>query len=281
MPRPQHTLALLGHPVAHSLSPRLMAVLSRLTGHRVLYRACDVSPDKLAFAVGLLRSAGFLGGNITIPHKTAVVPLLDRLTPQARLAGAVNVVRRDGQRLVGHNTDLAGFSDALRDAGFRARGRDALIFGAGGAARAAVAALGRMGARRITVTSHRPTAARTLTRDFSALFPRTQFQAGPACAADLAINATPLGLPSFPDRSPAPPDWRGCDFALDMIYGRRTAFQRQALRLGARTAGGTGMLVCQALRCWEFWFGPLEETRRAFLKNRLIANLLSARPRCA
>ncbi|MDD5656105.1 MAG: shikimate dehydrogenase [Elusimicrobia bacterium] len=273
-------LALLGHPVAHSLSPRLMAALARLTGRRVLYRCCDVAPDKLAFAAGLLRGADFLGCNVTIPHKTAVIPFLDRLTPQARLAGAVNAVRRDGELLVGHNTDLAGFADALRDAGFSARGRDALVFGAGGAARAVAAALGRLGARRVTIWARRPAAARALARGFAALFQRTKFRAGAPRAADLAVNATPLGLPGWPDLSPAPPDWRGCACAFDLVYGRRTAFQAQALRLGARAVGGNGMLVCQALRGWEFWFGPLGAARRAALKERLVAHLASAGPRC-
>jgi shikimate dehydrogenase len=250
-----------------------MAGLGRLTRRKVLYRACDVPPERLACAVELLRWSGMLGANVTVPHKTAIVPLLDSLTPEARLAGAVNTVRCSRGRLHGHNTDLAGFSDALRDAGFLAAGQDAVIFGAGGAARAAACALGRLRARRVTIAARRPAAARSLAREMASKFPETRFAAGRPVAADLAVNATPLGMSGFPDRSPAGPGWAGCGLACDLVYGRRTAFQRQASALGARVLGGSRMLVCQALRSWEFWFAPLGETRRAALKSRLLETM--------
>ncbi len=273
MSREPVKLCLLGHPVAHSLSPALMAGLGRLTRRKVLYRACDVLPERLACAVELLRWSGMLGGNVTVPHKVAIVPLLDSLTPEARLAGAVNAVRCNQGRLLGHNTDSAGFTDALRESGFTAAGCDALVFGAGGAARAALCALGRLRARRVNIAARRPEAARTLARTMAANFPGTVFTTGRPVAADLAVNATPLGLPGLPDRSPAASDWPGCGLALDLVYGRGTAFQRQARRLGARVLGGSNMLVCQALRSWEFWFGPLGALRRAALKCRLVESL--------
>ncbi|MCX5795374.1 MAG: shikimate dehydrogenase [Elusimicrobia bacterium] len=273
MPKEPVKLCLLGHPVAHSMSPRLMAGLGGLTRRKVLYRACDVLPERLACAVELMRWSGMLGGNVTVPHKVAIVPLLDALTPEARLAGAVNALRCSQGRLIGHNTDAAGFADALRESGFSAAGRDALVFGAGGAARAVLCALGRLRARRVTIAARRPEAARALARALAASFPGTVFAAGRAGAADLAVNATPLGMAGFPDRSPAPGDWPGCGLALDLVYGRRTAFQRQARRLGASVLGGSGMLVSQALRSWEFWFGSLGAPRRAALKGRLLERL--------
>lgn len=266
-------LALLGHPVAHSLSPRLMAQLARLTRRRIVYRACDVKPEHLGRAVELIRCTGMRGGNITIPHKVAVAGLLDGLTTEAKLAGAVNAVRCSNGRLWGHNTDMAGFTDALREARFRVKGRDALIFGAGGGARAVAAALGRLRARRVTIAARRPEAARALARAMAASFPGTVFAAAEAAAADIAINTTPLGLAGFPDRSPAPADWAGCGLAFDLVYGRCSAFQRQAQRLGAATLDGGAMLVFQALRSWEFWFGPLGAPRRAALKDRLLEKL--------
>ena len=250
-----------------------MADLGRLTRRKVLYRACDVPSERLTCAVELLRWSGMLGGNVTVPHKVAIVGLLDGLTPEARLAGAVNVIRCGQGRLLGHNTDSSGFTDTLRESGFTVAGRDALVFGAGGAARAVLCALGRLRARRVTIAARRPEAALALARAMAASFPSTVFTAGRPAAVDLAVNATPLGLLGLPDRSPAAPDWPGCGLALDLVYGRRTAFQRQAQRLGARVLGGSGMLVSQALRSWEFWFGPLGAPRRATLKNRLLERL--------
>ena len=273
MSRPSVKLCLLGHPVSHSLSPRLMADLGRLTRRRVVYRACDVLPERLPCAVELMRWSGMLGGNVTIPYKTAILPLLDALTPEARLAGAVNAVRCGGGRLTGHNTDAAGFADVLRGAGFSAAGCEALVFGAGGGARAVAVALGKLRARRVVISARRPAAARALAREMDRTFPHTLFTSGRPGTADLAVNATPLGMPGFPDRSPAPASWPGCLLAVDLVYGRRTAFQRRALAKGARVLGGSGMLAAQALRSWEFWFGPVSEGRRARLKRRILEGL--------
>jgi shikimate dehydrogenase len=269
-------LALIGHPIAHSLSPLIMAALGRLTRRQVAYRACDVPPERLPAAVELIRWAGLLGCNVTVPHKVSVMRLLDGLTSEARLAGAVNAVRSSQGKLIGHNTDSAGFKDALLEAGFLAAGCDAVLFGAGGAARAVAAALGNLRARSVTVVARRPEAARALARAMAANFRRTAFHTGRPSAADLAVNATPLGLPGFPDRSPAGAAWPGCGLAFDLVYGRRTAFQRQAKRLGARVLGGSGMLAFQALRSWEFWFGPMSASRRSGLKDRLMERLSCA-----
>lgn len=276
MPARAIKLALLGHPVKHSLSPVIMTALGMLEKNKVSYRVCDVAPAKLPLAVGLLRRCGARGFNVTVPHKQAILPHLDGLSPAAARIGAVNVVRCESGRLQGHNTDAAGFAEALADAGFDPRGRDAMIFGAGGAARAAAFSLARLGARRVCVAARRPGSALALIRVLAPAFPRTIFQAGPARKTYLAVNATPLGLPGYPDRSPAPAGWPGCRAAMDMVYGRRTAFQRQALRLGAETKGGTGMLVCQALLCWEFWFGRLPGGRRGDWKRFIMEGLSCA-----
>ena len=250
-----------------------MAALGRLTSRKVIYRACDVPVDELACAVALLRCAGFSGANVTIPHKISIIGHLASLSREARLAGAVNVVRCSGGRLHGHNTDWPGFRDALEESGIAVRGLDAVIFGAGGAARAAACALASLGARRVHISARNRRAQLALVGTLSDAFAKTAFRPGIPRKADVAVNATPLGLPGFPDRSPAPPDWSGCAVACDLVYGRRTAFQNHALRLGARAMGGTSMLVWQALRSWEFWFGPLGHDQRQRLKNALMKEL--------
>lgn len=272
MRRPSAKLVLFGRSVARSLSPCIMSELGRLDRRRVVYRPCAVPPDRLAFAVGLLRAAGFWGANVTTPHKIAVMAHLDRLTPEARRIGAVNTIRLYRGKLIGHNTDADGFMDALAEAGFSPKGRSALIFGAGGAARAVAFALGRLKARRVAISARRPKAARRLAHDMAALFPETAFTAARPAAAEIAVNATPLGH-ARGDRSPAPASWPGCRLAFDLVYGRRTAFLRQAQDLGARTLDGTAMLVFQALRSWGFWFGPPDRRHRILWKKRILEKL--------
>src|SRR5262249_48928853 len=154
---------------------------------------------------------------------------------------------------------------ALKRAGVRARGKDALVFGAGGAARAAGWALGREGARRVRFSARTASRASRAARDLGRLFKRTRFSAGAPQPAQLWVNATPLGMKGFPDRTPAPKGLASPEVAVDLVYGRRTAFQRDAARRGARVTDGAAMLAFQALRAWEFWEKPIGARRRGAL----------------
>jgi len=129
-------LGLFGRPVSHSRSPRLFARLARLLGRPIEYSAVEAWPGGLAAAVAVARDAGWRGANVTVPLKEEAARLAQTLTPPARALGAVNVFRF-GRAVAGHNTDAEGLRDALKRAGVKARGKDALVFGAGGAARAA------------------------------------------------------------------------------------------------------------------------------------------------
>jgi shikimate dehydrogenase len=136
----------LGHPVGHSLSPAMQNRALEAMGLDGVYVAFDVAPKQLAEAVRGLAALGVRGANVTIPHKEAILPLLDRLTPEAALIGAVNTVVPEGGALVGHNTDAPGFLQALRAAGGEPAGARVLVLGAGGSARAVGVALARAGA---------------------------------------------------------------------------------------------------------------------------------------
>lgn len=256
-------LALIGRPVSHSLSPRIFAELGRLLGRRVSYKALRVEDAALEAVVRGFRGAGF---NVTIPHKRAVMPLLDALTPEARAIGAVNAVRFSERGLIGHNTDAAGFLDALPR-----KAKDAVVFGAGGAARAVAYALGESGARSVRIVARSPGKARSLALEFGKLFPRTRFSAGAPMRADVWVNATPLGMKGFPRKSPAPRKL-ACGFAFDLVYGGKTPFLKDASAAGIGSADGLDMLVCQALRGWEFWRGALG-ARRARLRDALLEKL--------
>ncbi|NNN07275.1 MAG: shikimate dehydrogenase, partial [Elusimicrobia bacterium] len=126
-------LGLFGFPVGHSRSPRLFARLATLLKKPISYEAVAVPPGTLATAALLRRAAGWRGTNVTVPLKAEAAAYADRLTPAAKALGAVNVLRF-GRNIMGHNTDAQGLRDALKSAGIKPRGKNTLVFGAGGAA---------------------------------------------------------------------------------------------------------------------------------------------------
>lgn len=255
-------LGLFGRPVAHSRSPKLFSILARELGRKIEYRALEV--DRLSDAVERAKKEGWRGANVTIPFKLEAARLARRLTPAARAIGAVNALRF-GAAMTGHNTDGEGLRDALKRERLRVKGKDILIFGAGGAARAAGWAFAREGARRIRFSNRTASTAKECARALAPAFPKTSFSAGGPRDADIWVNATPLGAPS-------PKILRAPEAAVDLVYGEKTAFQRQAERLGALVTDGTAMLVFQALRAWEFWDKPLG-ARRAHLAEKMITEL--------
>lgn len=267
-------LGLFGSPVSHSRSPRLFARLGRLIKKPISYEAVAVPPGALAAAVAVARDAGWRGANVTVPLKQEAAALASTLTPAAKALGAVNVLRF-GRTVVGHNTDAEGLRDALRRFGVKPRGKDVLVFGAGGAARAAGWALARDGARSIRFSARTQERAKRTAKDLSRHFPRTKFSSGTAISARIWINATPLGMKGFPDRTPAARHLASPETAVDLVYGRRTAFQTDAARRGANVSDGAAMLVFQALRAWEYWDKPLGAARRAALAEKLLEEVLT------
>ena len=264
-------LGIFGWPVSHSRSPRLFARLGSLLNRSITYEAVLVSD--LPAAVKKARASGWRGANVTVPLKEAAAALAGRLTPAARALGAVNVLRFD-RGIVGHNTDAEGLRDALHGAGLKIRGKNALVFGAGGAARAAGWALAREGARRVRFCARTASRASRAANALRPHFPKTTFSSGAAVSAEIWVNATPLGMKGFPDRSPAPHDLPSPEVAIDLVYGRRTAFQLDAASRGAIVTDGAAMLVHQALRAWEYWDKPLGARRREALAAPLLKEVL-------
>lgn len=228
-------------------------------------------------AVKGLRALGFVGANLTIPHKERVRPWLDELSHEARLIGAVNTIVRRGERLVGYNTDAAGFLRALReDTGVTARGGNFLVLGAGGAARAVTVALAMAGARSIAVMNRSSGRARGLIRGIRSAFPGTRLTALPARSLPAAreiravIQCTSVGMRPG-DPSPVPREWLHPRLVVyDLIYHAPTALLRDAKAVGARHAGGLGMLLHQGAMAFALWTGrraPLDVMRRALEKG--------------
>ncbi len=283
-------VGLIGWPVEHSLSPVMHNAAFQALGLPWCYVPLPVPPGKVEAAVRGIAALGFRGVNVTIPHKRAVIPVLDRLAPDAAALGAVNTVavaREDGGQvtLIGHNTDAEGFIRALRRAGRDPTGVRAVILGAGGAARAAVFALRRAGAAEVVVLNRTLSVAQALVADLEAvplpdggtpggrlvalsLTPETVVES--ARAADLLVNATPLGM--WPDVQSSPwPDGVPVPSHLtvyDLVYNPpQTRLLEQARRSGAQAVGGLGMLVEQGALALEIWTGkpaPVEVMTRAY-----------------
>jgi len=274
--------ALIGHPVSHSLSPAIFSFLSRRFRREIQYDALDIAPGELKRALGLLRSLDFVGCNVTIPHKEKVIACLDRVSNEARVIGAANVVHNRSGELIGYNTDVLGIIQTLREAHVRIRGREVALYGAGGAAKAVAYAMGILGAKDVWIVNRTPRRARELAKKFETCFSKTRYHvvAWDAFPRDreigLWVNATPLGMTGFP-RSRAfsfPRDKNGA--AFDLVYRpEETPFLKKASAAGLKTIGGLDMLVWQAIGTWELWFGKMprkHETKAAlkkFLKQRL------------
>ena len=259
-------LGIFGDPVRHSLSPAMQNAALEEAGIDAVYMPFHVRPVDLPTAVAALRALQVWGVNVTIPHKETIVPHLDALDEQARLIGAVNtIVNRDGC-LTGYNTDGPGVIRSLQeDFDFIPNGRRILLLGAGGACRAAIAALAASGAAWVGVANRTESRARQLVETFAPEFKGTSF----ACfsllptalepvlpAVDLVVNTSSVGLhgESFPDFP-----WHVLPSVVpiyDMVYASTgTPLLQTAAARGHRIADGRGMLAAQGEEAFFLWTG--------------------------
>lgn len=245
--------AVIGHPIGHSRSPALFARFAAASGVALAYDAIDVLPGRLAETLAAWRSdAAFVGCNVTLPHKERALALADRAEPAARACGAANVLTRVEGMLVAGNTDVDGVEAALAQAGISMRGARVAILGAGGAARAVAEAARRSGAAAIVVAARDLARAERLAGAFGAR--ACTLDAVPA--ADLYVNATPLGMTGQLQRSLLPPDAAPPAAAFDLVYTpEATPFILEARARGLRTVTGGAMFAAQAAATFERWFG--------------------------
>lgn len=260
-------IVLLGHPVAHSLSPAFQQAAFDHLGLPVRYERLDVPPKGLAAAVDALRAdPDLIGANITIPHKETIGARLDTVTEEAATIGAVNTITRAGSRLVGRNTDIAGLRGALDTllAGRRPP-RAALILGAGGAARAAVAALVGAAVGQISIANRHLRRAEQVAAAASKSWPHLAIRAVPwhesilveeSARVGIVINATSLGL-SPSDQPPLPAaGFREGQYVIDVVYAPGgTTLVRSARAAGADALDGLEMLLLQGAASFELWTG--------------------------
>jgi shikimate dehydrogenase len=251
------TVGVIGWPVAHSLSPTIHNAAFIAMDMDWVYVPMPVPPGGLPAALAGLPALGFAGANVPMPHKTDAAELSDTRSEDAERLAAVNtlVVGPDG--LAGHNTDAPGFDRFLRrDAGFDSEGRSALIFGAGGAARACALALARGGLARLTVALRDAVRVRGLERSIEGLGTDVsviRFDEAGSAAVDLVVNATPLG--AHGEELPLPPLHADL-LVVDLLYRpSSTPMQTAARAAGAPAFGGLGLLLHQAALSFELWTG--------------------------
>lgn len=257
-------VGVFGHPVAENPTVVMHEAAYAELGLNWRYLTIEVLPGDLAAAMAGLRAFNMRGINLTIPHKVAVLPHLDEVKPTAALMGAVNTVVRDGDRLVGENTDGKGFMTALTgDAKFDPPGKSVVVLGAGGAARAITVELALAGAERMTVVNRSPERGRELVALLNSrtpvkaeFAPWTGVHEIPA-GTDLLVNATSIGLfPNVHDRPEIAYESIGPGMVVcDVIHTPTTPFLDEARRRGAQTVDGLGMLVYQGAIGFKLWTG--------------------------
>jgi shikimate dehydrogenase len=264
-----------GHPVAENPTGVMQEAAFAALGLNWRYLTIEVLPADLPAAVLGMRAMHFAGINCTIPHKVAVLPLLDEVAPDALLMGAVNTVRRAGDRLIGENTDGKGFMRALSEAGIDPAAKRVVILGAGGAARAISVELALAHAKKITLVNRTAermaTLAELLRQHTSAQIETSLWQEEYAIPSEteILVNATSIGL--YPNIAEMPaidlatitPGMLVCDVIPNPP---QTAFLRAAAKRGARTLDGLGMLVHQGAIAFTMWTGreaPVDVMRKA------------------
>ncbi len=260
----------MGWPVEHSLSPAIHNSAFAALGLDWVYVPLPVPPGKVEEALSGLQALGFAGANVTMPHKTDAARLIHARTEDAERLEAVNTIVAGAGGLTGHNTDAPGFDRFLdRDAGFDPAGRIALLFGAGGAARACALSLARSGLGSLTVALRDPARVQMLRAaldGFDTELSVVEFEAARGVRPDLIVNTTPLG--GHGEELPLPP--LGPEvLAVDLLYRPAvTPLQSAARSAGGSAFGGLGLLLHQAALSFELWTGqpaPLDVMSAAAL----------------
>jgi shikimate dehydrogenase len=270
--KPPDKYAVVGNPIAHSKSPEIHRLFARQTRQPISYERLLAPLDGFEeFALGL-REAGYRGLNVTIPFKLDAAKLADRLTPRARLAGAVNTLKFEGDAITGDNTDGIGFvRDVTQRLKFRIEDAAILVLGAGGGVRGLIGSLLEEKPKWIAVANRTHDRAQELADEFGVL--ALTFDEVPAEHFDLVINGTaasmshttpPIDAETFDD----------CMLAYDLLYAPApTPFMQLASRGGARkVSDGLGMLIEQAAESFHLWRGVRPDTGPVFKELRRLLN---------
>jgi shikimate dehydrogenase len=258
----QEVVCIIGQPVAGNPAQYVMERTFAAAGLDWRYLTFNVAPEDLGDAILGMRAMGFRGANVTLPHKIEVIPLLDRLSEAAESIGAVNLIVREGDELVGENLDGKAFIQALADV-VEPQGKNYVVLGAGGAARAIAVELALAGAGELTIVNRTAATGEALVEHINkdlnvpATFTAWQGDYVVPDDADILINATTIGM-GEPDAR-VPLAWKSVRPELivaDIVYSPpETKLLRDAKAAGVQTIDGLGMLVHRAVICFQHWTG--------------------------
>ena len=272
--------ALIGDPVEHTMSPVMHNAAYKKLGLDYVYVPFRVSPEQLAAAVDGLRALNVCGFNVTIPHKVSIIPMLDGLDPLAEKVGAVNTVVNNDGELRGYNTDADGFLKAMLEREVEPAGKNVVVLGAGGAARAVTYVLADRGAG-LTILNRQEeldwaeNIAELISEDFGkvvrVLELRDEYLAEALQIADILVNATSVGMSPAGDESPVPAELlKDSLIVFDVVYNPiNTRLLNEAKAAGAQTISGIDMLAWQGALAFEKWTGqaaPIDLMKKEAVK---------------
>ena len=246
----------IGDPVSHSLSPTMHEFFMRTFHLNGCYHACRVRAHELRDAIRGAQALGFVGLNVTVPHKTATLELIDEIDEVAEQIGAVNTLHFTGGRIKGYNTDAPGFLQSLQHEHISLKDRHVFILGAGGAARAVAFAARQAGAARLQIFNRTPARAEKLALEVHGE-PAAMEEIMMLPEQSVIVNATTVGMMPDTERSPLPEELFFANLIyVDLVYNPvQTRFLYFARKAGARAIDGLGMLIFQGIRALEIWTG--------------------------
>jgi len=255
-------LCVIGYPIEHSMSPIMHNAAIRELNLSYIYLAFNIYPSNLSLAVNGIKAFDIKGINVTIPFKQEIMIYLDEIDPVAQKIGAVNVIKNDDAYLSGKNTDADGAMKAILDAGYTVSGKNILLLGAGGTARA-LAFIFSENANRMVIANRTEKSARKLANEIKKFFGiniegkknSDRVLKEESKKADILINTTPLGMYPNVEKSPIPAEFLHKDLLVfDVVYNPlKTKLIKDATEKGCNTLGGLDMLINQGALAFEWW----------------------------
>lgn len=270
-------LGVMGDPIAQSKSPAMHQAAFRALGLPGHYVPLHIKPEQLEGAIQGIRSLGFRGVNVTIPHKVEVMKQLDRIDEAAARIGAVNTIVNDGGVLTGYNTDGIGYVRSLKEEAIsELEGKHIVVLGAGGAARGVIYALTGEKPAVISIVNRTLSKAKALADEWGDLVNMAGYAEAEAQdvirAADVIINTTSVGMHPEVHHMPLPEEWLPEGIVVsDLIYNPLTTRLLAAAKArGCKAHGGLGMFINQGAYAFEYWTGrkaPVEAMKAAVLES--------------